>query len=61
MSDRVPTSEAARILGVDNRTVHYYARDYTDFPEPTRFGRALAWDPEELRAWRDKHPLKKSG
>ncbi|MBB4931746.1 putative DNA-binding transcriptional regulator AlpA [Lipingzhangella halophila] len=57
-SQTVPTGEAARILGVDARTVYYYARDYADFPEPGRFGSALVWDVQQLKDWRAKHPIK---
>lgn len=58
MDDYLTTKEAAAILGVDARTVYYYARDFEDFPDPKRFGRALMWEETSLREWREKHPAK---
>jgi predicted DNA-binding transcriptional regulator AlpA len=52
------TRQAAEVLGVDMATVYYYARDYSDFPVPQRFGRTLLWRERPLREWRSAHPLK---
>ncbi len=52
------TKQAAELLGVSERTVYYYARDYDDFPEPDRFGRTLMWLGDPLEEWRRRHPLK---
>ncbi|TMZ69402.1 DNA-binding protein, partial [Klebsiella pneumoniae] len=56
MRDGIPTSTAADLLGVNIRTVYAYMRDYPDFPAPRRFGRALVFDRDQLRAWRRRHP-----
>jgi predicted DNA-binding transcriptional regulator AlpA len=58
VEDYLTTNQAAAILGVDERTVYYYARDHDDFPEPKRFGRALMWQEAPLREWRAKHPAR---
>ncbi|MEO3856215.1 helix-turn-helix domain-containing protein [Acrocarpospora sp. B8E8] len=55
------TKQAAEILGVDERTVYYYARDHEDFPQPKRFGRTLMWEEQPLREWRVGHPAKQRG
>jgi predicted DNA-binding transcriptional regulator AlpA len=59
MDEYLTTAQAAEILGIDERTMYYYARDHDDFPEPRRFGRTLMWREAPLRAWREKHPPKK--
>lgn len=59
MDGYLTTGEAAEALGVDARTVYYYARDAADFPQPTRFGRALMWPEQPIRDWRTKHPARR--
>lgn len=56
MDGFLTTAEAAALLGVDARTVYYYARDVADFPQPERFGRALMWPTAALADWRKAHP-----
>ena len=58
MTGYLTTKEAAAVLGVDDRTVYYYARDNADFPKPERFGRALMWREEAIREWRKQHPAR---
>lgn len=61
MEGFLTTAEAARQLGVDTRTVYYYARDINDFPQPRRFGRALMWPEGAIAAWRIAHPARRKG
>lgn len=56
MQGFITTKQAAALLGVTEKTVYYYARDYGDFPQPERFGRSLLWRKEPLEQWRSTHP-----
>jgi predicted DNA-binding transcriptional regulator AlpA len=58
VNDYLTTAQAGELLGIDTRTVYYYARDVEDFPQPNRFGRALMWRAEDLAAWRSRHPAR---
>lgn len=58
VSDYLTTNQAGELLGVDARTIYYYARDHEDFPQPKRFGRTLMWRAEELSDWRTRHPAR---
>lgn len=55
----VGTREAAEILGVKPALVHPYAKRSPDFPEAKRVRGRNFWDPDELRAWRARHPARK--
>ena len=46
----VPAADAAKILGISER--HLWSLNSSGrLPRPVRFGRAVRWSIEELRAW----------
>lgn len=48
--------EAADYLGVKVETLYSYISRDPDFPEPLRIRRTLLFRPEDLDAWRERHP-----
>lgn len=55
---RVSSDQAAEILNVKVRTLRWYLNWIEDFPKPERIRNRLAFDPDELLAWRAHHPSK---
>lgn len=46
----IDTTEAARLAGIKPDTLRHYVRT-GHAPAPTRFGRSLMWDADEIRQW----------
>jgi len=57
-TELITTAEVARSLRVNTRTVYHYIR-YRGFPTPTRSGRVLLHDPDQISEWRRSHPARK--
>lgn len=53
----ISAPQAAELLGVARKTLYRYSYVYNDFPQPTRIGRTVLYDPDALRAWREQHPV----
>lgn len=53
--------QAAELLGVQRRSVYYYASNVAGFPQPQRIGRTVLWREAELIEWRKEHPARNRG
>jgi excisionase family DNA binding protein len=53
------TDEAADLLGVERRSLYTYVRRMPGFPQPTKIGRTLLFNEQELLDWRAKHPARR--
>ncbi|GAB3561091.1 putative DNA-binding transcriptional regulator AlpA [Actinopolyspora lacussalsi] len=52
----ISAPQAAELLGISVKTLYRNSYTYDDFPQPTRVGRTVLYDPDKLRAWRYDHP-----
>lgn len=64
LENMLDTIAAADLLGVGPSTLRSYAylrgkgaSAYASMPEPTRIGRSLFWDRDELLAWHEARPI----
>ncbi|MDP9640158.1 putative DNA-binding transcriptional regulator AlpA [Actinopolyspora lacussalsi] len=56
LDDLLSAPQAAELLGISVKTLYRNSYVYDDFPQPTKVGRTVLYDPDELRAWRYEHP-----
>lgn len=61
IQDLLTADEAADLLGVERRSIYTYVRRMPGFPQPTKIGRTLLFDEQELLGWRAKHPARQRG
>ncbi|MFJ9558341.1 helix-turn-helix transcriptional regulator [Nocardiopsis sp. NPDC101807] len=59
LSKYLTSDEAAERLGISRQVLYNLAYRDPDFPAPTKVGRTSLWDPEDLDAWRQRHPARK--
>jgi prophage regulatory protein len=55
----VTTDQAAELLGIRRESVWDYVRRLPGFPRPTKVGRTLLFNRQELLDWRKAHPSRK--
>lgn len=53
------TEQAAKRLGINRQSIYNLATRASDFPKPTKVGRASLWPIKEVDAWRAAHPARR--
>ncbi|MFD8555683.1 helix-turn-helix transcriptional regulator [Streptosporangium canum] len=59
MDGYLDADQTADLLGIKRRSLYHYVRRLEDFPQPTRIGRTLLFEKDEIKAWRAAHPSRR--